>query len=153
MSIGFAVIVHRTMQKILTQPTMAVRRRLSAALIAVVSFGIVEQFGHAPSISKKVELARLESLAASLPAKCAVFYVAAAPARTPTEHEDQIDAMLISVMRGVPTVNGYSGHVPPGWSLREVEAPDYDQRVVRWIAGHHVPGPVCRLAIDDWTKW
>jgi hypothetical protein len=57
--------------------------------------------------------------------------------------------MLVSVMRGVPTVNGYSGYIPRGWELREVEAPDYEQRVARWIAEHHVAGPVCRLEIAD----
>jgi len=52
-------------------------------------------------------------------------------------------------MRGVPTVNGYAGHVPPGWSLREVDAPDYEQRVAQWITQHRVAGPVCRLEIGD----
>lgn len=143
MSIAFAVIVHRGLQK-----TVA-RRGLTAALLVVVAFGIVEQFGRAPSYSAKQELSRLEKLAMSLPRDCAVFYVAAAPNRKPVKHEEQIDAMLISVMRGVPTVNGYNGHVPPGWSLREVEAPDYEQRVAQWIARYHVAGPVCRLEIAD----
>lgn len=149
MSIAFAVVIHRALQKISMQPTALTRRSLTAALLAVVGFGIVEQFGRAPSFSRKAQLSRLETLAASLPRNCAVFYAAAAPGREPVKHEDQIDAMLISVMRGVPTVNGYSGHVPRGWSLREVEAPDYEQRVARWIARHHVAGPVCRLEIAD----
>lgn len=149
MSIAFAVVVHRGLQAISAQPTALTRRGLTAALLAVVAFGIVEQFGRAPSFSTKEELSRLETLAASLPRHCAVFYAAAAPVRAPVKHEEQIDAMLISVMRRVPTLNGYAGHVPPGWSLREVEAPDYEQRVARWIAGHHVAGPVCRLEISD----
>lgn len=149
MSIAFAVIVHRGMQTISAQPTALVRRGLTAALLAVVAFGIVEQFGRMPSFSTKEERARLETLAASLPRHCAVFYAVAAPVRVPIKHEEQIDAMLVSIMRGVPTLNGYSGHVPPGWSLREVEAPDYEQRIARWIARYHVTGPVCRLAIAD----
>ena len=149
MSIGFAVLVHRGMQKISAQPTVTARRGLTAALLAVVSFGIVEQFGRTPSISTSAELSRVKTLASSLPDNCAVFYAAAAPGRAPGKHEDQIDAMLISVMRGVPTVNGYSGHVPPGWSLREVEAPDYEQRIARWIERYRVTGPVCRLEIGD----
>jgi hypothetical protein len=149
MSIAFAVIVHRGLQTISAQPTALARRGLTAALLAVVAFGIVEQFGRAPSFSRKEELSRLETLAASLPRHCAVFYAAAAPGRAPIKHEDQIDAMLISVMRRVPTLNGYGGHVPPGWSLREVEAPDYEQRVAQWIARYHVTGPVCRLEIGD----
>jgi hypothetical protein len=149
MSIAFAVVVHRGLQTISAQPTALARRGLTAALLAVMAFGIVEQFGRAPSFSRKEELSRLETLAASLPRHCAVFYVAAAPVRDPVKHEDQIDAMLISVMRRVPTLNGYGGHVPPGWSLREVEAPDYEQRIAQWVARHHVAGPVCRLEIGD----
>jgi hypothetical protein len=149
MSIAFAVAVHRGLQRISLQPTALARWGLNAALLAVVAFGIVEQFGRAPSFSGKAEMSRLEVLATSLPRNCAVFYAAAAPVRSPFKHEYQIDAMLISVMRHVPTVNGYSGHVPPGWSLREVEAPDYEQRVARWIARYRVAGPVCRLEIDD----
>lgn len=149
MSIAFAVLVHRGLETISAQPTALARRRLTAAVLAVVAFGIVEQFGRTPSLSRKEELSRLERLAASLPRDCAVFYVAAAPERDPVKHEDQIDAMLISVMRRVPTLNGYSGHVPPGWSLREVEAPDYEQRIAQWIARYHLTGPVCRLEIGD----
>lgn len=148
MSIAFAVLVHRALRTI-SAHTTGFGRGLTAALLAVVAFGVVEQFGRAPSFSARDEGARLEMLAASLPAQCAVFYAAAAPVRTPVKYEEQIDAMLVSAIRGVPTVNGYGGHVPPGWSLREVEAPDYEQRVARWIARHRVAGPVCRLEIGD----
>lgn len=149
MSIAFGMLVHRGLETISAQPTALARRGLTAALLAVVAFGIVEQFGRTPSFSRRKELSRLETLAASLPRDCAVFYAAAAPDRDPVKHGDQIDAMLISVMRGVPTLNGYGGHVPPGWSLREVEAPDYEQRVAQWIARYHVTVPVCRLEIGD----
>jgi hypothetical protein len=149
MSIVFAVVLHRALQKISVQPTTLARRGLTAAVFAVVAFGIVEQFGRTPSFSARAELSRLQLLAASLPQNCAVFYASAAPVRAPVKHEEQIDAMLVSVMRGVPTVNGYGGHVPPGWSLRDVEAPDYEQRVARWIGEHRVSGSVCRLEISD----
>jgi hypothetical protein len=149
MSIAFAVVLHRGLQMISAHPTTLTRRGLTTALLAVVAFGIVEQFGRPPSFSTKKELSRLETLAASLPRHCAVFYAAAAPIRQPVKHEEQIDAMLVSIMRGVPTVNGYTAHVPPGWSLRDVEAPDYEARVAQWIAQHHVAGPVCRLEIAD----
>jgi hypothetical protein len=149
MSIALAVVLHRGLQTIATHPLRLTRQRLTVALLGVTAFGIVEQFGRPPSFSANEELARLGTLAASLSPQCAVFYAAAAPVREPVKHEDQIDAMLVSVIRRVPTVNGYSGHVPPGWSLREVEAPDYEQRVARWIARHGVAGPVCRLEIAD----
>jgi len=148
-SIMLAVVVHRALQRISAHSSELSRRGLTAALFAVVALGIVEQFGRAPSFSASEERSRLQMLATSLPSNCGVFYAAAAPGRAPGKHEDQIDAMLISVMRGVPTVNGYAGHVPPGWSLREVDAPDYEQRVAQWITQHRVAGPVCRLEIGD----
>jgi hypothetical protein len=149
MSIAFAVFLHQALEKISARPTPLTRQTLTVALLSVVTFGILEQFGNAPSFSTTKELQRLEALAVSLPANCAVFYAAAAPVREPVKHEEQIDAMLVSAIRRVPTVNGYTGHLPPGWSLRDVEAPDYEERVARWIARHRVTGPVCRLEIAD----
>ena len=149
MSIAFAVVVHRAMEAISTHQAPLARRSLTAGLLALVAFGIVEQFGRVPTFDAKKELSRMEALAASLPLDCAAFYAAAAPARKPVKHEDQIDAMLVSIIRGVPTVNGYTAHDPEGWSLRGVEAPDYEQRVAQWIARNHVTGRVCRLEIGD----
>lgn len=123
------------------------RTRL-ALLYAIVAFGVLEQFGRTPSISGGEDLARVQALAAALPADCNVFYAVAAPERRPVKIEYQIDAMLVSILRGVPTLNGYSGHTPPGWSLREVEAPDYDAKIQDWIRKHNVPGRICRLEIS-----
>ena len=149
MAIAFAVVIHQGMQRISVQQNARARRSLTAAMFAVIAFGMFEQLGRAPSISKTTELARLNRLAAKLPDDCASFYVAADPGRRPIKYEYQIDAMLISIMRHVPTLNGYSGHVPPGWSLREVEASDYEERVAGWIATHNLMGPICRLEIGD----
>lgn len=149
MSIGFALAMHRCLATISVQPTALARRGMTAALLAVATFGIFEQLARPRTFSARSELSRVEALAASLPKNCGVFYAAAAPVQVPMKHEYQIDAMLVSAISGVPTVNGYSGHVPPGWTLREVETPDYEQRVARWIAQHHVPGPVCRIEIAD----
>ena len=59
------------------------------------------------------------------------------------------DAMLVSAIRGVPTLNGRSGKSPPGWQLRKVTAPDYEQKVHDWIAWHNVAGKICSLAVED----
>lgn len=149
MAIAFAVAIHRGTQRISTRQNPRVRWSMTVAMFAVIAFGVFEQFGRAQSISKTVELARLNRLASKLPDDCASFYVAADPARRPIKYEYQIDAMLISVMRHIPTLNGYSGHLPLGWSLREVESPDYEERVANWIATHKVTGLVCRLEIGD----
>jgi hypothetical protein len=149
MAIVFAFVVHRGMEKIADQKDPGIRMCMVAAMFAIVAFGLLEQFGRTASFSKSAEIARLNRLAAKLPDNCSSFYVVAAPVRRPIKYEYQIDAMLVSVMRGVPTLNGYSGYVPRGWSLREVEAPDYEERVKKWINLHKLGGHICQLEIGE----
>jgi hypothetical protein len=141
--------MHLVLQRISRQKNILLRRGLICALFMVGSFGLLEQFGRAAAFSKSAEMARLDKLAAKLPETCSSFYVVAAPVRRPVKYEYQIDAMLVSIMRGVPTLNGYSGHVPPRWSLREVEAPGYEENVKKWINLHHLDGHICQLEIGD----
>jgi hypothetical protein len=148
-SIAFAVAFQRAQRWIAALHSDRVRIASTTALFAVVAFGVAEQFGRAPGFSAHAERARLEQLASSLPEDCAVFYAAAAPVPPARKREYQIDAMLVSGMRGIPTVNGYGGHTPRGWMLQEVESPEYQHRVDEWIATHHLNGPVCRLEIAD----
>jgi hypothetical protein len=149
MAIAFAFVVHRAMHKISIQKRALNRMCLTAGMFAVIAFGLFEQLGRAPSFSKSAEIAWLNKLAARLPENCSSFYAVAGPVRRPVKYEYQIDAMLVSVMRQVPTLNGYSGHSPPGWSLREVEAPVYEENVKQWIYRHKIEGRICRLEIGE----
>jgi len=149
MAIAFAFVMDAGLRKIAAQQKILLRRCLMCAVFVLVSFGLVEQFGRAAAFSKSAEMARLNKLAAKLPNNCSSFYVVAAPVRRPVKYEYQIDAMLVSIMRGIPTLNGYSGHVPPGWSLREVEAPDYEENVKKWISLHNLDGHICQLEIGE----
>jgi hypothetical protein len=149
MAIVFSVVIDRVMHRITSISSSAARYRLGVVAAAIVAFGLLEQFGAGSTVSRSAQLSRLERLASALPAHCSSFYAAPHPLRRPVKYEYQIDAMLISAMRRVPTLNGYSGHVPPGWALREVEAEDYEDRIARWIRRHRLAGPVCRLEIGD----
>jgi hypothetical protein len=149
MGVAFAFVVHLALEKISAQKKILLRWCLTCAVFMLASFGLAEQFGRAAAFSKSAATARLDKLAAKLPDNCSSFYVVAAPVRRPGKYEYQIDAMLVSIMRGVPTLNGYSGHVPPGWSLREVEAPDYEENVKRWIDLHDLDGHICQLEIGE----
>lgn len=105
-----------------------------------------------PGFSKKAELARLEYLSQKLPGQCMVFYVAPAP-NLPVEPDYsstnlQIDAMLISAARGLPTLNGYSGHSPHDWGLFKLRSPDYGQYVKDWMASNHLSWRADLLEID-----
>jgi hypothetical protein len=149
MAIAFAFMVQYGMQKISSQKRVPVRLFLIFAMFVIVSFGLFEQFGRTASFSKSAEIAWLNKLAARLPENCSSFYVVAGPVRRQVKYEYQIDAMLVSIMRKVPTLNGYSGHAPPGWSLREVEAPGYEENVKQWINRHKIKGNICRLEIGE----
>jgi len=156
MAIAFAFLVQHAMQWIGTRKHASTRAWLITATVLVISFGLLEQFnsedGQYYSIS--AENARLEKLARKLPDKCSSFYVATAPA-VPAEQDSfqnqnyMHDAMLVSILRGVPTLNGRSGKNPPDWSLRNVRAPEYEENVRRWIARHSITGTVCRLVVEN----
>ncbi|HEX7507046.1 MAG TPA: hypothetical protein VF550_09760, partial [Polyangia bacterium] len=52
----------------------------------------------------------------------------------------QIDAMWAQLEGGVPTVNGYSGNVPPGWTLGNnlIHRPSDEVRI--------------QAAVQDWVR-
>jgi hypothetical protein len=149
MAVVLSLVLDRAMKRISDHHSPAARRPLAMMTAFIVSFGLLEQFGRSSTVSSRAQISRLSRIASALPEDCTSFYAAPHPLRRPIKYEYQIDAMLISAMKNVPTLNGYSGHVPPGWTLREVEAPDYEQRVARWLARHRVGGKVCRLEIGD----
>jgi hypothetical protein len=64
----------------------------------------------------------------------------------------QLDAMWAALERGVPTVNGYSGNVPPGWALEPViraDAPSVarlDAAERAWVQARGLnPAELCRI--------
>ncbi len=71
------------------------------------------------------ENARIDKLASKLPRDCAVFYVAAATSANEEEFGEQNsmhDAMLVSVRRHVPTLNGRSGKYPRGLVVAQYQS-------------------------------
>ena len=155
MAIAFGFAVHCGMRRISEQKNILGRLCLTGAMLILIIFGVAEQFNSGEGqFSITAENARLERLAAKLPQNCASFYVAAGPDsnRNQSSFQNQNymhDAMLVSILRGVPTLNGRSGKNPRGWSLRGVEAPEYEENVRRWIEQHRLDGNVCRLEIDE----
>lgn len=155
-AIAFAFTVHYGMERISVQKNVLAQLCLTGVMLMLVTFGLVEQFnsrdGQYYSIS--AENARLEKLAAKLPEKCSSFYVAAGPinidGQKPFQNQNYMhDAMLVSILRGVPTLNGRSSKSPSGWALRNVRAPEYEENVRQWVKRHKIEGNVCRLEIDD----
>nr|AYC79416.1 hypothetical protein [uncultured bacterium] len=152
MAIVFALTIEEALGYFAQRRDYA-RAVLSGVLLIAIIFGCLEQLttGEGQYFSIGRENDRLNRLSAQLPDDCAAFYVTAAPQLDDLSFHDQNsmhDAMLISVKRHVPTLNGRSGKNPPDWSLRDVDSADYEQNVARWIRRYQVTGRVCRLALE-----
>jgi hypothetical protein len=97
----------------------------------------------------------VSSLAKTIDANCLAFYYSPVfPRNTPflpPAYKLHIDAVWASTESGIPTINGYSGHAPRGWSgLSENEIVDelsfgyLRDSLLGWITTHGLdPGRVC----------
>jgi hypothetical protein len=149
-SIAYAFTVHYLRRRI------GQRAGLHLVLVGVIAFGAFEQFsrGNGDYFSISAENQYLEHLAAKLPTDCYAFYITAGSKSTGPASSSQTaqwmhDAMLVSIIRGIPTLNGRSGKTPPGWALRDITAPNYEARVRGWIRRHRLKGKVCQLPLDS----
>lgn len=155
MSIAFAFAVQGTMQKISDQKRLWIRITLSGLMLLLIFFGLLEQFASSKGGNKfsiKAENNHLQKLTVKLPGDCTSFYVAVGPTGIRGHHEYQIDAMLVSVMRGIPTLNGYSGQLPRDWLMFDIKGSHYEHRVREWIDRHKIYGKVCRLEVTDFLN-
>ena len=150
MAITFAYALDRGLAYATAQNNRR-RQALKFLLIAVTAFGVFEQFGvnkvSGTGFSKKVEDAYLKTMASNLPSDCSSFYIAPGARANHSTAEYQYDAMLISMISGVPTLNASSSQFPPDWNLYFVMNPDYEANAKNWIESRQIPGKVCRLEI------
>ena len=100
-----------------------------------------------PMYTRRTELARLEVPPA--PPACRVFYVSATDGSANDGelwriYPHNVEAMLLSELLHLPTINGHSTFDPPGWNFADPLRPDYEDRVRAYAAAHGVSG-LCRL--------
>jgi len=98
-------------------------RTMALALLVLVC---LEQGVTTPSYAKHAIRCDVNRLASQIPADSKGFYYAPCfisggnvQAWDELVYKHQIDAMYASLIAGVPTVNGYSGSTPQGWSELE----------------------------------
>jgi hypothetical protein len=120
--------------------------RTRIVAVPLVAFLLVEQVNlqWPPVVSRKAGLAWIEAVPPPPPG-CRVFYLVpnAFPVDKPGfEHQD--NAMLFAMVRGIPTVNGYSSWFPDGWDLEEPSRPGYAAAVRDWQRRNAVDG-LCGL--------
>lgn len=154
-SIILAFVLNKTFEKAAIQKDLTHKFLLGLGALLLAGAGVWEQVNLPPyaAFDKRNELQRLEYLSQKLPWTAKVFYVAPAPSLPviiPFSATNlQIDAMLLSAVRGIPTLNGYSGHSPKdNWGLFKVRSPKYEEYVQDWVNRHPLPGPAYRLEID-----
>lgn len=103
-----------------------VAQRLAArrwrALVPLLAAVVVAEQGQAmPWYDRADARARTAAVAAAIPSGCAAFlYTPIASGGDPWVYHG--DAMWAALERGVPTVNGYSGNLPPAWSFYDAIA-------------------------------
>ena len=148
MSIGFAWLIDKGLRWAAARRRPMFARSACVLIAVLASFGLCEQVGWSGGFSKPVERAYLAALAADLPADCEVFYLAAPRPGTPA-YEHQYDAMLVSILTGVPTINGLTSQVPRGWNLMVTDPGEYEANARDWIARERITENVCRLEIDE----
>jgi hypothetical protein len=118
----------------------------AAALIAVEQLNLTDNFR---KLDRSQVLAALDAVDEP-PVQCTSFHLDPRPDRNPDY--SSIDAMLVAQRTGVPTVNGYSGWQPDGWTLVP-GSPGYADEVDAWVAGHGLSAGHCTLhaATGTWT--
>lgn len=153
MAIGFAFLIHFAFERLARSEHGPRRTALLALLFLITGFGLFEQFASKEGFdgfSISAENGYLNRLAASLPNNCSSFYVAAKTTALHSQFEYHVDAALVSAMKRIPTLNGYSGQLPVNWQLWDVMAgPAYEANVKSWINERQVKGEVCRLFVTE----
>jgi hypothetical protein len=121
---------------------------------------VIEEINVGPplSLNRLRELAWLEAVPPP-PAGCRAFFVSAARPGTYMGAaltgliSHNIDAMLIAETKGLPTINGSSTFMPPGWYLEKPSQPAYQELVGSYAARYNI-GHLCALNLqtDSWTR-
>ena len=121
----------RVIRLSLQEPRMSLRLGRLGAVTAVLALAAIEQvnLSQRAILSRNFERQHLAAVA-NHPRECLSFYAAPQAGRAP--FEVQVDAIMIAQAQHLPTINGYSGLIPPGWDFYDTNAADYERHAMRW---------------------
>jgi hypothetical protein len=142
----------RIIRLALQEPHRSLRLARLGAVTAVLALAAIEQV----NLSQRAILSRdfeRQHLAAvgKAPPECRSFY--AAPQAGRAFYEVQNDAMMIALAQYLPTINGYSGLLAPGWDFLDTNAADYEQQAMHWAVNRGIAEGLCRVDVERgiWT--
>lgn len=129
-------------------------RWAQAALWILPLLFLIEQINDIDNddrLSRSAEVALIT--APSAPAECKSFFIS--PHDATWEGVEQVDAILIAQVVGVPTLNGYSGWSPPDWRMDRINKPNYFQKVWDWAKQHGITEGLCQydFAARQWQSF
>lgn len=146
------------------RPGRARSRQAAAALLAIaLASGLAAdecRTARPVFLDRVAGLHLLRSVPAP-PAGCVSFFVTGrspefrrGPSPIELIYRHNVDAMLISTVIGLPTVNGFSTFNPPDWAFADPDAPDYRIRIARYAAAHALSPDLCALDLDTklWAR-
>jgi hypothetical protein len=125
---------------------------LRLAGLGLLALAVVEQVNLAPisSIDRPAQVDFVNSVRPA-PSTCRTFFVVDT-ARSLPYYDYHLDAMLVSQRLALPTINGYTGHFPPGWSLLDPAKPGYRAGVAEWANRHGLVSGMCSLDLAT-MRW
>jgi hypothetical protein len=153
-NLGAVIAIGLTFDRIihlsLREPRRGMRLGRLTAVVVALFLAALEQV----NLAKEAELSRrfereYFSTLGPIPHECQAFYIAR-QANRPAPYV-QIDAMMIALDRHLPTINGHSGVLPPGWDFYDTDATDYEQRAERWALKRGIAEGLCRADVDQGT--
>lgn len=116
-------------------------KRKWAPVLGVMLFPamMVEQAHKTPAFDREQNRRDVMAIASKVPKDCDAFLAIPIGDFQDPYWKIQLDAMWAQLETGIPTINGYSGHAPPGWALEdprindEVNEKTVAERLRSWI--------------------
>jgi hypothetical protein len=121
------------------------RRPLLGGFVILAAVLVAEQAnGAAYRLDKADQLAFMgEYRAPGTP--CATFFINNSPSADLPVGYYQLDAMMISMKLGIPTVNGYSGFAPAEVFTMVPTGAEYKYEILKWLQGNGSAAGICEL--------
>jgi hypothetical protein len=86
----------------------------------------------------KLEIREFIAAAPSPPSDIRTFYLLPDSVNDYNHFKGNMTAMHLAQAINVPTLNGYSGLIPPDWNLQNIHAWDYFQHLDNWLSVHNL---------------